>query len=218
MMNPHGIIGSDRAVQEGPFGLVPVFLDHFLEGPVLFPEFENIFFYPDDVEPGIYFFVFIFSGHIFLLSSFFPRCTGKDVNTVGFGLQAIKRQTCLLDVFPISHPVPVVSRTTGRDADGNRPKPCANAYDAVNNPYTGDNYADNNARPNNRNFAGVDAVDAVEFGACIGIHTRHVILLGSLFVFKFGRILTQLPHKVNRVFAKPVIAGFYIFIFILKNH
>jgi hypothetical protein len=82
-------------------------------------------------------------------------------------------------VFPKSHPIdPVVSRTTGKDTYGNRLKPEANAYDAVNNPnYTRDNYADNNARFDDRSFDGVD------FGVCIYIHIRHVILLVNWFLY-----------------------------------
>jgi hypothetical protein len=96
------------------------------------------------------------------------------------GFQAVR-----LDVFPISHPInPVVSRTTGKDTYGNRLKPDVNAYDAVNNPnYTRDNYADNNACISDRSFDGVD------FGVCIYIHIRHVILPGN-WVFYFGKILT----------------------------
>jgi hypothetical protein len=82
-------------------------------------------------------------------------------------------------VFPISHPIdPVVSRTTGKDTDGNRLKPVANAYDAVNNPnYTRDNYADNNVSLNDGSFDGVD------FGVYIYIHIRHVILLVNCFLY-----------------------------------
>jgi len=86
------------------------------------------------------------------------------------GFQAVR-----LEAFPKSHPIdPVVSRTTGKDVYGNRLKPKANAYDAVNNPnYAGDNYADNNARSYDGSF------DGVGVGVCIYIHIRHVILLGK---------------------------------------
>ena len=42
MVDAHGVVGGDRAVDEGPLGLTLAQGDHLLEGALLLPELEHL--------------------------------------------------------------------------------------------------------------------------------------------------------------------------------